>query len=439
MSERTGNELRAEVPLRSRRRWLGGGLVAVALMLIGLLWLLRAPEPEFQGRRLVDMLGDLVRPADSGSYLQASNAVVALGPEALPVIVRGIEHSPPWHIGLYLQRQNKLPAGVRATMSRWLDPYRYVNRRAGSIRALQLIGTNAAPAAADLVRAFHVIDLASAVQLAPALVHVGSAVIPPLKPHLVDPDLRKRSLAAFVLHQLGSASAEAAPELIAGLAGADENHRRLVAQTLGRMGSSVLPQVTPLLASTNAEMRLLAVQALNQLLPRARELTPELMGLLDDLSPEIRLEVANLLVSWWSLPMEDWRWHLRSLPADHPSRVRYGRLLDGLEAGEARLLAVLREGLVVTNARARLQAATRLVQINRVNADVIVVLQNLHTNLNGAPWEMAALTNVLNRARQLLTNAIPNGPALETSPHPNRAPTAQFPSSTVPPRFDKAP
>jgi len=387
---------------------------------------------------LENLLGDLVRPADSGSYRLASNAVVTLGATAFPVIVRNLERPTPWHIRLYLQRQAKLPPKVRAKLSRWLDPYQHVNRRMGAIRAIEILGTNAAPAAPGLVALLGRIDIGERSQLAQALVRVGPAVVSPLQPYLTDPELRTRSLAAFVLHQLGPGSAGAASDLIAGLADADENHRRLVAQTLGRMGSSVLPLVTSLLASTNEDARLVAVRTLNPLLPRARELTPELMGLLDDLSPAVRLEVANVLVSWWNLPTEEWRRLFLKLPADHPSRVRYDRLLDALEAGEGRLLEVLHEGLTVADPKARLDAANRLVQLNRANADVIAVLQSLHTNLNGAPWEMAGLTNLLNRARQQLTNGNVSAP-LETSPRPGTAPVVQSPPSHDPPPVDKSP
>lgn len=439
MSEVADSDKSDLVPVHSHGRRLMWGLVVAGLILGGIAWLGRDPVPEFQGRKLSERLADLVRPASSGSYQAASNAVVTLDDQALPVIVRELERPTPWHVDLFLQRQNKLPTKVRASLFRWLDPYQHSNRRLGAVRALEIVGTNAAPVAAELAVALGRVDEETAAQLAPALVRVGPAMVPHLKPYLTDPEMRKRSLAVFVLHQLGPESVSAAPELIAGLEGADQNHRRLVGQTLGRMGPSVLPQVTPLLASADPEVRLVAVRALNQLLPRARELTPQLMGLLDDLSPDVRIEVAGLLVNCWNLPAEEWRRHLRKLPAEHPTRARYGESLDAFEAGEARLLEVLREGLRVADPKRRLEAASRLMQLQRVDAEVVAVLQALQTNLNGSPWEMAGLTNRLNQAREQLTNATFSGPDQETSSRPDPVPAGQSPPSTDPPPAGKVP
>lgn len=422
-----------------RPRWLVAGVGLGALAMVCLVASFgRRSEPEYQGRQLSDILGDLVRPPASGSYQLASNAVVALGAQALPVIVRGVAHTQPWHVRQYLQHQGKLPPNLRAALFRWLDPHRHEGFRVGSLRALEIVGTNAAPVAAELLSAFDRLEYPLASPLAQAMVRVGPAVVPHLKPHLTDADLQKRGLAAFVMYQLGPLGAEAAPELIAGLAGSDDLYRRLVAQTLGRMGSAVLPQVTPLLASTNVETRLVAVRALNYLLPHARTVTPEMMRLLDDLSPTVRLEAASTLVNWWQRPTARWRQQFRSLPADHPSRALYGPSLGAFEAGEARLLEVLREGLSAADPKQRLEAATRLVQLNRVNADVIATLEALATGLTIAPGEWAGLTNMLQLARQQGTNSSVSGEQ-EIPPRPGTAPAAQSPPSADPPPADKSP
>ncbi len=422
-----------------RRRLLPIVMLIAAVTLIGGLWMTRDREPAYHGRRLSDLLVDLGRPASSGNHLAASNAVMELGNESLPVIVNAVDQSTPWHIKLILERQNNLPPAVRSRLFRWLDPYRHVDRRTGALRALELLGTNAAPAAAELVAAFERTDVNVASQLATALTHVGPAVVAHLRRDLTNSDLRKRSLAAFVMHQLGPASAPAAPELIAGLAGADENHRRLVAQTLARMGTEVLLHVTPLLASGDPETRLVAVRALSQLLPRARDLTPEMVGLLDDISLDVRLETASLLVNWWNLPAEEWRKHLRKLPEEHPSRALYSNSLAAFEGGEARLLEVLREGLVAPDPKRQLEAATRLVQLNRVNAEVVTALRKLNENFAGSPWEMSGLTNTLNRALQALTNASVSVEAPQTSSRPRTVPDDQSPPSAGSRSVDKSP
>ncbi len=401
-------------------------------------WASQRPKPSYQGRPLEDYLADLAWPPFSGRYLLASNAVVAVGTDSLPVLLRNIRQPVPPHIRLFVRYQTNLPASLRKSLNTRLDPHRYAYRKIGAVRAIELMGTNAAPIAADLVETFARADYSSASQLALALVRVGPAVVPHLKPHLSQGEVRMRSLAAFVLHGQGPAGAAAAPELIAGLEGADENHRRLVAQTLGRMGSAVLPQVTNLLASADSDTRLAAVRALGMMMPRAQELTRRLVLLLDDPVPEVRIEMALLLMTWWRVPVEEWRRHFASLPTDHPTRVRLKDPLDAIEQSRPRAIAVLREGLAGVAPDLQRRAAMLLVDLGQGDAAVVACLEELSTTTGIAPGDLAGMTNVLSRARRQLTNGSVSG-ATETWPRPGTAPAAQSPPSRDPPLADKSP
>lgn len=409
------------------RRWVAAAaLIGVGLVFACLLMAGGDDEFMYQGRPYRAYLPELVMPGTSSTYLEAKRVIHEAGAQGLPTL-RGIIHrGEPMHARWFIRWQSKFPARARAWLNQRIKPYAYQQELQGAFSAIELLGREAAPLADEMGRSFAEGDLARRAQMARALSRLGPAAVEPILPFLTDPDLRTRSLAAFVVHELGPQATNAISHLLAGLPGADANHRQLVAQTLGRMGAAVLPEVTVLLASTNAEIRLVAVQALSHLLPRARELTPELVGLLDDPSRDVRFETASLLVRWWNLPTEEWRRHFQKLPPDHPSHARYGRSLAAVESCEARLIEVLFEGLDLPDPKRQLEAATCLVQLNRANVGVVSTLESLHTKLNSAPWEMAGLTNLLQRAQQQLTNTTVSG-AEEIPPRPDTAPAAQSP------------
>ncbi|HSH15014.1 MAG TPA: hypothetical protein VLD18_03200, partial [Verrucomicrobiae bacterium] len=298
MSERTANQQHASEPRPFRRRWLMGGLLLVVVVIGVAVWSSQRSRPSYQGRPLEDYLADLARPPSSGSYQVASNAVVALGTDSLPVLLRNIRQPAPPHIRWFVRYQTNLPAGLRKSLHSKLDPYRYLNRQPGALNAVTLLGTNAAPLAEDLVKLFGQ-EPRGLHSLAQVLPRLGPATLPHLKPLLQDTNLRVRALATFVVHELGPAGAEAAPELVAGLNGADDNQERLIVQTLGRMGAGVLPVVTNLLTSADERARRVGIKALAGVLPRARELTPALLAMLEDASPTVRLNAAILIVDWW--------------------------------------------------------------------------------------------------------------------------------------------
>jgi len=418
----------AELPRRRslrRRAWVLAGGLAAAIVIVCLLVGGGDEEFIYQGRSYRDYLRPLTLPGADSAYLEAKRAVLEAGAQGLPTLRQIIHRGEPAHVHYFLRWQTNLPPRLRAWLHQRIRPYDHQQELQGALSAAALLGKEAAPLAGELGRQFAQRN-GRQTEVAHVMARLGPAAVEPVLPYLTDPDLRTRSLAAFVIHELGPQATNAAGRLLEGLRGADANHRLLVAQTLGRMGSSVLPQVTALLASTNADARLVGVQALRQLHPLAREVTPELTGLLDDSTPEVRFETASLLATWWNRPTADWRQRLQQLPADHPSRERYARSLDALEAGEARLLDVLREELVAPDPKKRLVAATRLVEFNGANAEVLSVLQALRTSRDLAPWEMAGLSNLLQRAQRQVTDAPVRG-AEEIPPRPGTAPGGQSP------------
>ncbi len=434
MSERTANQEHDFRPEPSRWRWLAGGLLLIVVVVGLAVWASQRSRPAYQGRLLEDYLADLARPPSSGSYQIASNAVIALGTNSLPVLLRNIRQPAPPHIRWFIRYQTNLPAGWRKSLHSKLDPYRYLNRQPGALNAVNLLGTNAAPLAEDLVRLFGQ-EPRGHHSLAQVLPRLGPATLPHLKPFLQHTNLRVRALATFVVHELGQAGVEAAPELVAGLRGADENQERLIVQTLGRMGAGALPAVTNLLAGVTERERRVGLKALAGVLPRARELTPTVLAMLEDSSPTVRLNAAILIVDWWPVFGKGAEDRLKALPLAHPWRTQNQEVIEQLRRQQDSLMSVLREGLQAEGQAVQLDSATRLLRIDAQDEQTLRHLHGLLEQLDPQSMDRWQVEAVLQTTGW--TPAIPAH--AQMIPHPGTVPAGQSPPSAVPPPPDKSP
>ncbi len=421
--------------MRGRIGWLVSAIIAGILML---LMLIRQTDQindvEYQGRPLTRLLDDLVYPVGSTNYITAAAAVTELGTKCLPVVVEVLRDGTPLYVEYYLRWQTKLPATSRVWINRRFEPYRYQQRQQGALIAIGLLGTNAAPIATDLGELFKRGNYPERVQIANVMPKLGPSIVPYIKPFLTDPDLRTRGLAAFVLHQAGPGGAGVAEDLIAGLVGADANHRRLIVQTLGRMGGSVVPQVTNLFMHANPVYRSVGLQAMEGLLPRALDVTPTVLGMLDDADLEVRLRAALLVANWWPMPVSDWRKKIEALPPEHRTRLRLAALIELLEERGPCLRAVLREGLHA-DAPLSFQAATRLVGFGEADANLLACLETLAVDANLQVFQRSQVDALRKTVQQRMLI----GGAAETEPGPGTAGVGQSPPSTGRPSPDKLP
>ncbi len=431
------NAISPELASGARRR-IGWLVSAILVVILVLLLLIRQTDQindvEYQGRPLTRLLDDLVYPVGSTNHNLAAAAVTELGAKCLPVVVEVLREGTPLYVEYYLRWQTKLPATSRTWINRRFEPYRYQQRQQGALIAIGLLGTNAAPIAADLGELFKRGDYPRRVQIATAMPKVGAAIIPCIRPFLNDPDLRTRGLAAFVFHQLGPVGAVAAGDLISGLSGADTNHRRLIVQTLGRMGSSVVPQVTNLFMHPDPVHRSVGLQAMDGLLPRALDATPIVLGMLEDTDLEVRLRAALLVANWWPMPVSDWREKMAALPPEHRTRLRLAASIEALEERGPRLREVLREGLRAS-APLRFQAATRLVEYGEANLKLLACLDGLASDGELQVFERSQADAMRRTVRQRMLIADP----AETDSDPGTAGVGQSPPSTGRPSPDKLP
>ena len=380
-----------------RRRWF---VFVPLLAALGVILLVpHHPVPQHGGKSLPDHLIRMATPVRDSRFKESADAVAAMGEKALPYIVSRIEKDP-IPIRVFRRMESGLSPAARGKLIDWIDLHRHEAIRSGAMIAIAQLGTNAAPAATELMRIYRHLPYARRVALAQVVHRVGPAILPGLKPELTHPDLQLRGLAAYLLHQLGAQGLEAADELVAGLGGADANHRALVAQTLGRMGQGAGPQVMELLADPREDWRLTGLAAIRLIGGRSREKTPTIAALLEDPSPAVRLEAAFLLATWWPMPVAHWRERLDQLRGEDTLFFSQVDVVTALESAEDRLESVLRQGLENPVPDKRLSAATHMLHLGFPGADVWRCLEELAVARNHPENIARPAANVLRSMRQ---------------------------------------
>jgi len=118
------------------------GLVAAACLLAALL---RPREPVYQGKALSDWLEEVNRAGSLNKTGPASNAIRAMGTNALPFLLAHIEHEEPAlkiHLAKLAQKQSLIKLGFLEP-----DPL-----RCPSVWALKELGAEASPLIPDLIK-----------------------------------------------------------------------------------------------------------------------------------------------------------------------------------------------------------------------------------------------------------------------------------------------
>lgn len=209
----------------------------------------RGPSvPIYEGKTLAQWLDEL-NDADYGTSDAAADALVRIGPDAVPTLLDA-----------------RTSGDVR------------LHRRA--VAVLVRIG---APAAPGLVEALEKKPEEARVET--ALVRLGPAAVPALVEALKDEHKCKE--AAHVLGRMGSRGAKAVPRLIGVLRDrqAPEAVREEVADALGKIGepvAEVVPALTAALKDDQEKVRCRAAEALGWMGPPAKEAMPALIVALKD-------------------------------------------------------------------------------------------------------------------------------------------------------------
>jgi hypothetical protein len=406
--------------IQNPKRWIWSAMFGAVVILIAFaVFNRRGEEPEFEGTPLSVHLSHLVQPESSKDYQTAAKALADAGTNALPVVLRIIQHPEPWYIRVYFQQQTNLPRWLQQQARKQLDPFFYQHRFQGAIRAVGLLGTNAAPIANELVAELPRLENSGRTPLSESLVKVGPAVVEPIKPLLTSTNMRTRSLAAYVCYMLHTESAGAAPELIDGLLDGDANHQRLVGQTLARMGREVAPVVLELLSSTNRILITAGLEAANGNVLQSSLMAEKMLNQLDHPDPEIRRAAALLITRKWPANYDQVAERLQPKAANNVRIADYLLSLQMVKEHRARLLSVLKEGLKNPDIKIQLECAVELIRQQSIDEDVIFTLtalagKNLKPEFkNRVDYHRRQIMEILSAQTNLHPDTVP---ALQSSP-----------------------
>jgi len=110
------------------------------------------PEPQYQGKRLSSWLLDN-GPFPSGHQEGAGEAIVQMGTNALPFLLKWLSYQPPAWRDKAANAYDKVPLPVRSQAIRdWVAAGRAQQLSESSLWAFQLLGAKAAPAVPELTR-----------------------------------------------------------------------------------------------------------------------------------------------------------------------------------------------------------------------------------------------------------------------------------------------
>ena len=204
------------------QRWRVWLLFAVFIALWGVLWRFNRPEPTYAGQPLSYWM---TRMTDPETSVEASSVLREMGPEALPTLVEAL-HTRSSRAGDFAYG---LAERVKLAAPRIYDA---PNVRATAAFLLGQMGTNAAPAVADLVEGLGDADALVRLRAIRALAQIGEPSVGSLTNALASPDPTVRFGAVRALGTMGPRAKHAAPALTVCLNDSQENVRQAATQAL---------------------------------------------------------------------------------------------------------------------------------------------------------------------------------------------------------------
>jgi HEAT repeat protein len=184
----------------------------------------------------------------------------ALGPSAVPGLVRLLEYQDP-----YLRRKAwalaaKLPRRLGRALLPKAVPLGSSDVRAAGAKALGLLGPQAEAATPDLLRALHDPEQYVAMEAAAALGRIGKPSMAGLTRALADTNAVARRAAAYGLGEVGADAEPAIPELIETLGDRDPAVRSSTSYSLQLIGFPALLALSNVIDHADANARDAAVK-----------------------------------------------------------------------------------------------------------------------------------------------------------------------------------
>ncbi len=271
------------------------GLGVLSAGLAGLFWLRTAPEGVLYHGKSVQQWALQLRNPDPKSHQEAAAALKAIGPVAVPGLVRLLHARDSVFRNQVWAAVPRLPAPVdRLLISRVAAPNAGALRIAAA-QALAVLGPDAAEAVPALASSLVNDTVQVRWNAAAALGRIGTPAWSELSHALAssDPNLRYAALCA-----LGDSNLEprvVVPALLGALGDTNGGIAVAVAGSLSKVGPGALPFLTEAMTNSDAHMRQRAARAVPFLHAPRDQILPTLLDLLHDPEPACRLQALRSL------------------------------------------------------------------------------------------------------------------------------------------------
>jgi HEAT repeat protein len=370
--------------------------IAIALIAVVLLMAGRrstVPDVLFDGRPVSAWALDLNSPSALVRD-QAQDASRRFDSNALPALVQLLRTPDPVLARPAKAMARWLPRKMQAFVFRVVNPFEAPARRAAGAQALRWMGSRAAAALPDLRNSLRD-DQTAAWYAALALAQMGEPGTTTLAAALAEVPPAQEAFVCYALSTQGVAASNAIPALAALLEKGEPQTSGKAASTLVSLGALAVPSFMHALAQGDAQVRILAIDALGKIGPVARDALPKLIQMTHNDTPGVREAAVDAIarvrpsapevVAALSTALRDSNRQVRvkALEALGRTPERAGPAMDGL-------LELLKD----ESPEARGQAAALLGEMGHPTAPVLAALQSRLTDRNDF---------VQNQARQALT------------------------------------
>jgi len=284
---------------RRHRRRIAAALLLALAVLVSLLSAWRDRQPTHQGRLLMDWAADLGS-TNATRSAAAREAVLALGPEAVPALVRNAQRADPLLMRPMIGLARWLPAGMGRALWVWMRPADNARIRSQALSALTVLGPVAAPAAPALGRITRrapsqdqVTDWMMTVAVLGAL---GPAAVEPLIEALRSAPAHLRPHPLLALAKIGPPAARAMPGAMAVWAADPTAEWSALAPFLGAVGpDATMQQWLAHLDSPDATQRGRLADVLSRTAQRSGPWLEALIAAWPDQPPRGRVELLGVL------------------------------------------------------------------------------------------------------------------------------------------------
>lgn len=285
---------------RGRRIFLVVAACGVLAVVAGLFWPSGEPEPRYQGKKLSEWIAvPYLNGTDLNDAKRAEAAVREIGTNALPYLIRWINHPTPvvpTRVDAAIEKLNQ------KTGQQWIAfRYKKSQRASYSAWAFHILGPQAGPAIPQLTQLLRSTNYFVAKLALHALDGIGKEAVPILLGVLTN---RQASGLNFqlpmwdIMCNLGTNSGLVIPALIQNLTNKDSRIAVTAASLLGSIGAEpdrVVPELAKALGHPAANVRCNAAYALGEFKEQGRPVLPSLIRALEDSSEPVRAEVTNAL------------------------------------------------------------------------------------------------------------------------------------------------